>query len=495
MVIAPMAAAPYDVKFEWALGLSGLLPEILLVITALAVVLIDLVIHQKRLLFGVALAGLMLALFAAALYGRADASLFGGLLALDSFAVFFKLLAIGSMLLVVLCSVDCRALSNAALGEYIALLLFATVAMLTLISANDLLTVFLGVEFLSLTSYVLVGFLREEPLSSEAALKYFLFGAFCSGTMLYGMSLLYGLAGTTHLPDLKIALASRVTAAQLPVVWVSFLLVLVGLGFKIAIVPLHLWVPDVYEGAPTPITAFLSVGSKVAAFAVLFRFFRVAMPLPWNFLDGILGALCILTMTTANLVALKQGNIKRLLGYSSIAQMGTILIGFVVATLAGMEAVLLYLLAYLFMNLGAFLIVIWVSNAGGSDAIDDFAGLSKTSPVLAMMLALFLLSLVGVPPLAGFFGKFFIFAAAMKSGYLYLAIAGVINAVIAAGYYFKVIYTMYLVEPRKVFLFPKSLSLKVGVAVSAVGTLAIGIFPRFILEFVSHSTKLLGWAG
>jgi len=437
--------------------------------------------------------------------GPGSLVLFDGLMVLDPLAHFFRCLVLLAGVLVVLLTHDSLGLPTTRKSAFLAMLLFATFAMMLLASANDLLMIFLAIEFLGISSFVLVGFARQDIKSAESALKYFLVGAFSSAIMLYGMSLIYGLAGTTNMAGLQQWYSGWADTQSGPpaVFLVAVLFLLVGFGFKIAMVPFHMWVPDVYEGAPTPMTAFLAVASKAVGMAVLLRVFLGGLPaLPE--VTKALTWLAAITMIVGNVLALPQRNVKRLLAYSSIGHVGYILVGVVVSPqllgvrpeLSGgalvpdvaLQGVLIYLLAYLFMNVGAFGVVIAVSNRTGSDDIEAYAGLSRTSPWLAGLLTLFFLSLAGIPPTAGFLAKFYIFSAAIKHQAIWLAVIGVLNSVVAVAYYFKVVYQMYFAPPGEAPVSatraqhaPPSWGLTLALGASAVGVLGMGLFPNAVL--------------
>ena len=424
--------------------LTLLLPELVLAAAGLVVLGLDLVWREekkKKWLPYVALAGLGGALVATFYLRGTEALLpFGGspapaIFAVDPFTLFFRMIAILAVGLILLLSVDYLRERTPYRGEFYSLLLFSALAMTLIAGAADLIMVYIAIELLSITSYILTGYLREDRKSAEAAIKYFLYGAVASAAMLYGMSLLYGATGTTNLS----AIAASLGAADASLRWLispAMVFLLAGFGFKMAAVPFHQWSPDAYEGAPTPVTAFLSVGPKAAGFAVLLRVFLTALPHFQTDWVALLAGVSIVTMTLGNLVAIWQKNIKRMLAYSSIAQAGYILIGLVCLgpDNYGMRGVLLYLLVYLFTNLGAFAVVIAFSQATGSDEIEDYAGLFRRSPWLAASLVIFFLSLAGIPPMAGFFGKMFIFAAAIRLQYFLLAVIGVVNGVISLYY-------------------------------------------------------------
>jgi len=420
------------------------------------------------------------ALFWLALTGAAVAAtpdgnvaLFGGLLQHDPLRIFFEWLFLGAALLTVIIVPKSAQISTARLGEFIALLFALVLGMFLMASATDLLMIYLSIEMVSLVSYVLTSFRRADRKANEAALKYVIYGGVASGVMLYGMSILYGLFATTRVTGeggigAQLAdVTSRLfmahafggqPAAQLALV-VAVIFVLAGVGYKIASVPFHMWCPDVYEGAPTPFTAFLSVGPKAAGFAVAIRFFFAAFEhpvagggyapatdLPWPAIIGIISAI---TMTLGNLTAIVQNNLKRMLAYSSIAHAGYLLMGLAAASTAGVQSILVYLIVYVLMNVGAFLVIIAVARVTGGEDIASFRGLGSKAPVAALALTVFLFSLTGIPPFAGFAGKYLIFAAVVREGgfwYVLLAVIGVLNSAVSLFYYARIIKAMYLDE-------------------------------------------------
>ena len=434
-------------------------PEIAVTVALLLVVIVDISFPRMRRggTFLVAALGLIAAfILTVPLFGTPGATLFYGMIAVDRVAVFFKGFLILSSFLVLLAAPGSRELSERHLGEFYTLLLGATLGMMLLASSVDMLMVFLSLEMVSVSGYIMVGYLRNDRQSNEAALKYFLFGAVSTGSMLYGITLLFGLTGTTKMALIREMLSKgTVSGDNSMLLLVSAALILAGFGFKTAAVPFHFWCPDVYTGAPTPVTAFLSVAPKAAGFAALLRFFFTGMSetrglfsqwstfssLNWTILILILS---VITMTLGNLAALRQDNMKRLLAYSSIAHAGYILMGGVVLNAEGIQATLIYLITYLFMNLGAFLIVIEVFNRIGSFDLKDYRGLFRRSPFLTIAMTIFMLSLMGIPPFAGFFGKFFVFAAAVNRGLAWFAVIGALNSVIAVYYYARVIKTMII---------------------------------------------------
>jgi NADH-quinone oxidoreductase subunit N len=473
--------------------LALLSPELVLVIAGLIVLGLDLTWRdeeKKEWLPYVALAGLGGALAAVvALWGR-EGVLFTGTYTVDPFALFFKVVAIASMGLVVLSAIEFMRGRTPYRGEFYSLLLFAALAIGLIASATDLIPIYLAIELLSIASYVLTGYLREDPKSNEAAIKYFLYGAVASAVMLYGMSLLYGVTGSTNLSEIAAALREA-EASLRGILFPAVILLLVGFGFKIAAVPFHQWAPDAYEGAPTPVTAFLSVGPKVAGFAVLARVFLTALPSFQPDWVALLASISVVTMTLGNLVAIWQKNIKRMLAYSSIAQAGYILLGVVAASALGMTSLVFYLIIYSFTNLGAFTVVITFSNGGGGDAIEDYAGLSQRSPGLALAMMFFLLSLAGIPPLAGFVGKFYLFAAAMKEGFLWLVLVGVLNSIVSLYYYLQVVRQMYIIPPRTEEPVPASPALSSALLITMAGVLLLGIYPTPLVELIRVVARAL----
>lgn len=466
------------------LDLKFIQPEIILIIAAILVLMLDFMFKSKRVLAYFSLFSLFSALLVLGQGALSAHSLFSGMLVSDPLALFLRILAVFITAMVILLSIDYQEIGQGMRSEFYSLLLMAASAMMFLSGANNLLMVYLGIEFISLISYILAAYLKGNLKSSEAGLKYFLFGTACSITMLYGMSIIYGITGTLDLPQMNQALFNNQFSPV--VIFIAILMVSVGLAFKVAMVPFHFWCPDVYEGAPTPVTAFFSVGPKLLGFAVLLRFMLGGSALFYQHWMHLLGILAIATMVVGNLTALAQTNIKRLLAYSSIAHAGYCLIGLVVNTTAGYISLFIYLSTYIVMNLGAFAVVIAVSNHTKSDEIKDYAGLSVHSPYLAVFLSLFLISLAGIPPLAGFIGKFYIFSSALKEGFIYLAIAAVINSVIAAYYYFNIIRVMYLVPPcASAVKIKPSPALNLALILSLLLVLGIGLYPKLIINFVS----------
>ena len=433
-------------------------PEMVITGTLLLVVVADIAVPvlRRSLTFALTVLGLAAAfVLTLPLIAVQPGSMFYGMIALDPMAVFFKAFLVLASLLVVLAAPGSKEFSRSNLGEFYALLLGVTLGMMLLASSTDLLMFFLSLEMVSLGSYIMVGYLHNDRQSNEASLKYILFGAVSTGAMLYGITLLFGVTGTTKMVVIRHVLAGAAASGENSLILlVSTVLILAGLGFKIAAVPFHFWCPDVYTGAPTPVTAFLSVAPKAAGFAIFVRFFFTGLSqagpqLTWitfasiNWMPIVM-VLSIVTMTFGNIAALRQENMKRLMAYSSIAHAGYILMGVVVLTSEGLQAVLVYLVTYLFMNLGAFMIVIEIYNRTGSFELKDYRGFYRRSPFLSISMSIFLLSLMGIPPLAGFFGKFYVFAAAVHRDLAWFAVIGAINSVVAVYYYVRVMKTMMI---------------------------------------------------
>ncbi|MBI2174040.1 MAG: NADH-quinone oxidoreductase subunit N [Candidatus Omnitrophica bacterium] len=406
---------------------------------------------------------------------------FFGLIVCDGFSLLFRWIALGSIaitLLMIMASQEVRASMR---GEYLAILLLMGVGLMLMVEANHLLMAYLSIEFVSLSGYLLVGF-PDNARAAEGALKYFLFGALASAVMLFGMSLLYGMTDALLFPELLQKI--QPAAAAFPQgVLLAVILLLVGLAFKISMVPFHLWTPDAYEAAPMPVAALLSVAPKAAAFGLLIRFLSTLAPL-WQDLYPLFLSLTILTMTLGNLVALTQTNIKRLLAYSTIAQAGYLLIGITAGTPIGVQALVLYLIAYLFMNFGAFACAVAVVEQTGSESLDAFRGLSTRAPVLAFACVLFLLSLAGIPPLFGFMGKFFLFGAALQAGQTLVAVAAVINSAIALYYYVNIMRLMFLQSAGEAQALQPVPALHLALGVCALATLFFGLFPSSVLSWL-----------
>ncbi|MGH2521254.1 MAG: NADH-quinone oxidoreductase subunit N [Anaerolineales bacterium] len=469
-------------------NLLAVLPEFLLVVLAALVMGLDVAWPEsrKRALGLVTAAGLGAIIVVALVFSRPSsgaegALIFGGMLRDDFAAFFFRVMFIFSGMIVALLSVDAPGVERR--GDYYAIVIASVLGMNFMASSADLIMLYLAIETTSISGYLLAGYLRDDPKSTEAGLKYFLFGAFTSTVMLYGFSLLYGFTGETNLYRVGQAISSGVV--PVPAMVTAILLVLVGFGFKVAAVPFHFWTPDVYEGAPTPITAFISVASKAAGFAVLVRVMLAVFPDLQSYWQPLIAVVAAFTMSLGNLIALTQRNIKRLLAYSSIAQAGYALVGLAAVSEAGVASIIFYLAMYTLTNLAAFGVVILTSRVIGSDEIKDYAGLSRRAPALALVFLIAFLSLGGMPPLAGFFGKFFVFAAAIQQGMIWLAVLGVLNAIVGLYYYLIVLKVVYLY---------RSENENVHIPVPRAYALALWVCVLGILLLGTWAGPWIGWA-
>jgi NADH-quinone oxidoreductase subunit N len=417
------------------------------------------------------------------------------MLVVDEFAVFFKFFFPAVAILVILSSVDYVSKFPRFQGEYYALVLLSAMGMMFMASTGELISIYISLELTGISLYALATFLKD-PKGSEAGLKYLLLGAVASAILLYGMALLFGLTGKTHLTEIMEIIK---TSSLSPALLLAMVFLIAGLGFKIASVPFQMWVPDVYEGAPTPITAYLSVASKAAGFAVVLRLFYTALGAPpWLTLDwGMLFAvLSAITMTLGNIMALPQTNIKRLLGYSSIAHAGYIMMGLAVMGIApediwGRSSVLFYFAAYGLTNLGAFIAIIAISGKLDSDLIDDYTGMARRSPALSLALALCLISLIGLPPTAGFIAKVYIFNAAIHHDLLWLVVIAVLNTVLSAYYYLRVVKVVYLGLPLSEERVPSSLPLRAALLICCFGVMLLGIIPASMLRIAESVVFIL----
>ncbi|MBI4249356.1 MAG: NADH-quinone oxidoreductase subunit N [Elusimicrobia bacterium] len=462
-----------------------LLPEIVLSLFALILLFTDPWAERKSapVVLNIGLIGVGAALLALGHVTGASAFSAGTLWVLDPVAVVFKTIVLVATFAVLFLSMDYQSLPRRHLGSFASLALWSAVGMMAITGAVDLLLIFVGLELVSLSSFILAGFDRPNLKSSEGAIKYFLIGAFSSAIMLFGISLFYGATGTTKLLS--------VLPVSTPLFVLALILITVGFGFKVSMVPFHLWVPDAYEGAPTPVTAYLSVAPKVATLAVMLRVFTVLVPHAGVHMTGLFTVLCVLTMTVGNLTAIFQDNVKRLLAYSSIAQAGYMLIGFVVATPLGQQAVVIYSVAYLFMNFGAFAVATVVGEREGSYELSAFDGMAQRNLGMSLLMVCFLLSLAGIPPLAGFIGKFYIFSSAVNAELYWLALAGLLNSVVSVYYYLRIAYHMFFVPPSKRAPINVGFYWSGTIVLAAAGTLLLGIFPQPFMEYIQLSTKFL----
>src|SRR5215831_10357804 len=438
------------------------------------------------------LLSLIAALFGSvAAYAQAGPA-FSGMLMVDGFATFFRILVIVVGILTVLPSYRFLRRQDAETSEYHALLLYSIAGQCLMAAANELILIFIGIEISSIASYILAGYLRDDKRANEAALKYFLLGSFATAFFLYGVALIYGATGTVNLTMVRGAM-SGANAPSPVFVGVAAALMFVGLGFKVSAWPFQVWAPDVYQGAPTPVAAFLSAGPKAAAFAVFLRIFLTAFEPIGNGWEPLAWLSALLSMTIGNFAALLQSNVKRLLAYSSIAHAGYVLVALTARSDDGTAAAMFYLAAYAFMNIGAFAVVSHLSGKGERyQNLEDFAGLGQKQPVTAAMLSIFLLSLIGVPLTGGFFGKFYIFKAALESHLVWLTVLGLLNSAVAAYYYLRILVVMYMHEPSEATMKAEPLSggLRLALILPALGTLLLGIFPTWILDFAGKSSSL-----
>jgi NADH-quinone oxidoreductase subunit N len=472
---------------------GALLPTLIVLGAGALVLLLDLVPPRrtKEHLGGVALAGVVAALLAAiAQWGR-GARAFRDMVLLDDYALFLHVVICYAAALALLLSIDYLRRNGIESGEYYALVLMSTSGMLLIASAGDLLVVFLGIELMSLPLYVLAGLFKTRLAAGEASMKYFLLGAFATAFLLYGTALIFGATGATNYDRIAAAAAARPSDA---LITVGLGLLLVGFGFKISSVPFHMWAPDVYEGAPTSITVLIATGSKAAAMGGLLRVLMVALKAAQPDWTVVLRAVAAVTMTAGNVVAIAQSNLKRMLAYSSVAHVGYMLMGLVAGGVTGAGAILYYLLAYTFTTVGAFGVILMLVERAGEEAVDvgGYAGLARRHPLLAAALSLFLLSLIGIPPLAGFVGKFYLFGSAVRAGYVWLTVVAVLNSAIAAYYYLRVIVYMYMRESdataaRLVPTFAGTLAL----VISAVGIVLLGVAPAPFVDLAQAAVAPL----
>jgi len=465
------------------------LPELILTLAGMLIMFMEALRPEGRRTNAgvVAILALVLALPAALL--AKNGSAFQGMLVIDGMGTFFRTLVIVVGLLVIFSSTDYLRRENQESGEYYALILFSIVGQCVMVTANELVMIFIGLEISSIASYILAGYLRDDARNNEAALKYFLLGSFATAFLLYGVAWMYGATGSTNLTEIRRVLISG-SAPPEALIGVAAALIFVGLAFKISAAPFQSWAPDVYQGAPAPVSAFLTVGPKAAAFAVLLRIFLGSLePIASRWAPAI-WVCALATMVVGNFAAIMQSNIKRLLAYSSIAHAGYVLVAVAANSGTGSAAAMFYLAAYAFTNIGAFAVVTYISRKGERYvAIDDFAGLAQRQPAMAAMLTIFLLSLIGVPLTGGFFGKFYIFKAALDAKLIWLTVIGLLNSAVAAYYYLRILVVMYMREPGESVetLPPAGALLQIAVYGSAVGTVLLGIFPSLVLDFANRA--------
>ncbi len=484
------------------MNLSLFIPEIILACFAVLVILLDLVIKQKSVLAWVSVAGLIASgWFSVIMWGGNYPAGFNNMIAADNFALFFKLLFLSIAMLVIMASNKYVLKFARFQGEYYALLLLATLGVILMVASTDLIVIYVALELASISLYVLVSLLKDKK-STESSIKYLLVGATASGVLLYGMALVFGFTGTTQLGEIAKAISATSGQSLLenPGLFMGISLMISGFGFKITAVPFQMWVPDIYEGAPTTVAAYLSVASKASGFAVVLRVFHTAFGSPewltqnWGL---VFAALAVLTMIIGNVLAIPQTNIKRMMGYSSIAQAGYLMVGLAALGMAapgsilGQSGIIFFLTSYTLTNLGVFIAIILITSNTNSDLIADFAGMGKRSPWLALALTLCLISLIGMPPAAGFMAKFYIFSAAAKSGLVWLVIIAVINSVISAYYYLRIVNVMWFAKPASEERVASGIAPRLALLLCCLGVLALGIVPGIALNIAELSSRMI----
>ena len=483
-------------------SLSFYYPELILIGVILAAIIYDLTIHQSKSgnVGWVLVAGLIAVAGAIYFQEQRVTTLFTDSIVLDPFASFFKLIVILATIFVSIVSLQSGELKDYRKGEYFTLLGIIVFGLFLMVSTVDLIMVYISIEIVSIMSFVLAGYLKQNTRSNEAGLKYVVYGAFSSGIMLFGLSYIYGLTGSTNYFLIQQAIATMDASAN-TALFMAMIMVLAGFGYKISSVPFHFWTPDVYEGAPTTITAYLSIAPKAGAFAMMIRFFNQVLAdggamggldassvasLPWA---NIMSLLAVITMTLGNVVALQQNNIKRMLAYSSIAHAGYMLLAMPVMSGDSIYAIMIYLVMYLFMNLGAFFVVITVKNKTGGETFDDYKGLGWEMPLIGVVMTIFMVSLTGLPPSAGFVGKFYIFASLIKGGnqFYWLVVVGGINSVISLYYYFRVVKVMFLEGERKDTILQPPTVMACMLLAAAIPTVILGIYWTPVADWIQNS--------
>jgi NADH-quinone oxidoreductase subunit N len=473
-----------------------ILPELLMTAVGVLIMFLEALRkdHQKSIAGGLTLAAIGATILATVSAASSPGPAFHEMIFVDGYATFFRVLVLVVGFMTVLSSQSYLERHGALVGEFYALLLFSLVGQTLLCAANELIMIFIGIEISSIASYIMCGYMRDDKRNNEAALKYFLLGSFATAFLLYGVAWIYGVTGTTNIDGIRQALLNNLPNISLPAVGAAAALMFVGFAFKVSAAPFQIWAPDVYQGAPAPVSAFMSAGPKAAAFAVFVRVFLTAFGPIAERWEPIVWASALLTMIVGNFAALTQTNIKRMLAYSSIAHAGYVMVAIAAHSEAGTAAVMFYLFSYAFMNVGAFALVADYSRKNEKFVnISDLAGLGQKQPLLAGTLTIFMLSLIGVPLTAGFFGKFYIFKAALESDLIWLTILGLLNSAVAAYYYLRILVVMWMHEPGEAATdAPEaSFGVKAVLVGSAIATLALGVVPSLVLDYATRSANIV----
>ncbi len=473
-----------------------ILPEIILTVAGTLIMVLEPILGgNKRTAFSsLTFAAFVAALGATVAANNVPGTSFANMLIVDGFATFFRVLVIGVGMLTVLSSSQYLKREHAASAEYYVLLLFSVTGQCIMSAANEMIMIFIGLEISSIATYVLAGYLRDDKRNNEAALKYFLLGSFATAFLLYGIAWIYGVTGSTNLENIRASLMTPGTQRNIILASTSAALMFVGFAFKVSAAPFQIWAPDVYQGAPAPVTLFMSAGPKAAAFAVFLRVFMTAFQPITARWEPFVWSSALLTMVIGNFAALTQTNIKRMLAYSSIAHAGYVMVAITAHSQIGVAAAMFYLATYALMNIGAFAVVTHFSRQGERFVnIEDLAGLGWKQPMTAALFTIFLLSLIGIPLTGGFFGKFYIFKAALDANLIWLAILGLLNSAVAAYYYLRILVVMYMKEPGEATLTlqPLSPGIVTTLWATALGTLILGIFPSLVLNFARNSSALV----
>ncbi len=475
--------------------LLSIIPELIVAGSACVLLLVDLLISKERKACMAVLSILSVIAAGVASYWLLGADFMGaksfaGMFELDGFSTFFKFVFYTATVLSILLSFHYVKEEDINLGEYYVLMLFSLSGMMVLASGADLLSIYVGLELMSLPIYVLAGFLQNDVRSNEGAMKYVILGAFSSGILLYGISMVYGLTGTTELSGVAAALSDP--SVHVPALSIAIVMMVAGFAFKVAGVPFHMWAPDAYEGAPTPITGFMSAGPKAAAFAVMLRVFMEGLQPAYEQWMVMVGVVAVASMAYGNFVAISQKNIKRMLAYSSIGHAGYALLGVMAGTEEGIASVMFYMAVYVFMNLGAFGIIIMMRKGGQrGELIEEYTGLARSHRGVALLMLIFLFSLAGIPPTAGFMGKFYIFMALIHRGMVGLAIFAVLMSAVAAYFYIRIVMLMYMREPAGEFEFARSKGIYYALFITTVGTVLLGICPGYLVKLAEMASVIM----